>query len=296
MPSANYTQLAVDYQRIEKAIGALEKSFLQQPNLEKIAKSVALSEYHFQRLFSRWVGISPKRFLQFLTKEHAKALLEKSQNLLEVADEAGLSGTGRLHDLFVACEAVTPGEFKNKGEGLQIFYGLHPTPFGHCLLAVTERGICHFAFVQKGQRTYALKALKKKWENAKITVAPAKTRALVEQIFNPLKNGKPQPLHVLLAGTNFQMKVWEALLQIPAGAVASYEDIAARIGMPHASRAVGNAVAQNSIAYIIPCHRVVRKLGEFGNYRWGATRKKAMLGWEMAKQNGLASRTPERAH
>jgi len=296
MSSENFTQLSVDYQRIEKAILALGKSFLQQPNLEEIAKSAALSEYHFQRLFSRWVGISPKRFLQFLTKEHAKALLEKSQNLLAAADEAGLSGTGRLHDLFVACEAVTPGEFKNKGEGLQIFYGFHPTPFGHCLLAVTARGICHFAFVQNGQRTPALKLFKKKWENAKITVAPAKTRALIEQIFNPLKNGKPQPLHLLLSGTNFQIKVWEALLQIPAGAVASYEDIAARLGMPQASRAVGNAVAQNSIAYIIPCHRVVRKLGEFGNYRWGAARKKAMLGWEMAKRNDLAPRTLDFEH
>jgi AraC family transcriptional regulator of adaptative response/methylated-DNA-[protein]-cysteine methyltransferase len=296
MPSANYTQLSADYQRIERAILALDENFLQQPRLDEIAKSVALSEYHFQRLFSRWVGISPKRFLQFLTKEYAKALLEKSQNLLDVADETGLSGTGRLHDLFVACEAVTPGEFKNKGEGVQIFYGFHPTPFGHCLLAMTERGICHFSFVQKGGRTQALKLLKKKWENAKITVAPAKTRALVEQIFNPIKNGKPQPLHLLLSGTNFQIKVWEALLKIPAGTVASYENIAARIGMPKASRAVGNAVAQNPIAYIIPCHRVVRKLGEFGNYRWGAARKKAMLGWEAAKQNGIGPRTAALQH
>jgi len=296
MSSTNYTQLAVDYQRIEKAILALEKSFLRQPNLDEIAKSAALSEYHFQRLFSRWVGISPKRFLQFLTKEYAKELLEKSQNLFEVADETGLSGTGRLHDLFVACEAVTPGEFKNKGEGLQIFYGFHPTPFGHCLLAVTDRGICHFSFVQKGQRTNAIKSLKKKWENAKITVAPVKTRSLVEQIFNPIKNGKPQPLHLFLSGTNFQIKVWEALLKIPAGTVASYEDIAARIGMVKASRAVGNAVAQNPIAYIIPCHRVVRKLGEFGNYRWGAARKKAMLGWEMAKHHDLEPRTSDLEH
>jgi AraC family transcriptional regulator of adaptative response/methylated-DNA-[protein]-cysteine methyltransferase len=296
MSSTNYTQLSVDYQRIEKAILALEKSFLQQPNLDEIAKSVALSEYHFQRLFSRWVGISPKRFLQFLTKEYAKELLEKSQNLFEVADETGLSGTGRLHDLFIACEAVTPGEFKNKGEGLQIFYGFHPTPFGHCLLAVTDRGICHFSFVQKGERTKALKSLKQKWENAKITVAPAKTRALVDQIFNPIKSGKPQPLHLFLSGTNFQIKVWEALLKIPAGTVASYEDIAARIGMAKASRAVGNAVAQNPIAYIIPCHRVVRKLGEFGNYRWGAARKKAILGWEAAKQNDFGPRTSDRRH
>jgi len=283
MSSVNYTQLSADYQRVEKAILALEKDFLRQPRLDEIAKSVALSEYHFQRLFSRWVGISPKRFLQFLTKEYAKALLAKSQNLLEVADETGLSGTGRLHELFVTCEAVTPGEFKNKGEGLQIFYGFHPTPFGHCLLAVTDRGICHLSFVQNGERTKAIKSLKEKWENAKVIAAPTQTQPLVDQIFNPIKNGALRPLHLFLSGTNFQIKVWEALLKIPAGAVASYEDIAARLGMPKASRAVGNAVAQNPIAYIIPCHRVVRKLGEFGNYRWGVARKKAMLGWEMAK-------------
>ncbi len=284
MSSTNFTQLSADYQRIEQAILALEKNFRRQPSLDEIAKSVALSEYHFQRLFSRWVGISPKRFLQFLTKEYAKELIESSPNLLDVAYESGLSGTGRLHELFVTCEAVTPGEFKNKGEGLQIFYGFHPTPFGYCLLAVTDRGICHVAFVQEGERTQAIKSLQKGWENAKITVAPAKTRSLVDQIFNPIKNGKPRPLHLFLSGTNFQIKVWEALLKIPAGAVASYEDIAARIGLPKASRAVGNAVSQNQVAYIIPCHRVVRKLGEFGNYRWGAARKKAMLGWEMARK------------
>lgn len=284
MSSTNFTQLSADYQRIEQAILALEKNFRRQPSLDEIAKSVALSEYHFQRLFSRWVGISPKRFLQFLTKEYAKELIESSPNLLDVAYESGLSGTGRLHELFVTCEAVTPGEFKNKGEGLQIFYGFHPTPFGYCLLAVTDRGICHLAFVQEGERTQAIKSLQKEWENAKLTVSPAKTRALVDQIFNPIKNGKPRPLHLFLSGTNFQIKVWEALLKIPAGAVASYEDIAARIGLPKASRPVGNAVSQNPVAYIIPCHRVVRKLGEFGNYRWGAARKKAMLGWEMARK------------
>jgi len=282
MSSLNYPRLAADYQRIERAILALGKNFRRQPNLQEIAKSVALSEYHFQRLFSRWVGISPKRFLQFLTKEYAKELLQNSQNLFDVAYESGLSGTGRLHELFVSCEAVTPGEFKNKGEGLKIFYGFHPTPFGECLLATTERGVCHMAFVQKGKRAQAQKILKARWENAAMTQAPAKTRPLIEQVFHPLQNCKPRPLHLFLTGTNFQIKVWEALLKIPAGMVASYEDIAARIGMPKASRAVGNAVSQNPVAYLIPCHRVVRKLGEFGNYRWGPARKKAMLGWEAA--------------
>ncbi|MDZ7292412.1 MAG: bifunctional helix-turn-helix domain-containing protein/methylated-DNA--[protein]-cysteine S-methyltransferase [candidate division KSB1 bacterium] len=285
MPSTNYTQLSADYQRIEQAILTLGKDFRRQPSLKEMAKSVALSEYHFQRLFSRWVGISPKRFLQFLTKEYAKRLLEDSHNLLDVAYESGLSGTGRLHELFVTCEAVTPGEFKNRGEGLQVFYGFHPSPFGECLLALTERGICSLAFVQKGDRSQALKLLEERWMNARLIKAPSRTRPLIDQIYNPIKKAEPRPLHLFLSGTNFQIKVWEALLRIPPGAVVSYEDIAVYLGMPNASRAVGNAVAQNPIAFIIPCHRVVRKLGDFGNYRWGTARKKAMVGWEAVKRD-----------
>jgi AraC family transcriptional regulator of adaptative response/methylated-DNA-[protein]-cysteine methyltransferase len=263
----------------------LEKNFQKQPSLEEMARSVSLSEYHFQRLFSRWVGISPKRFLQFLTKEYAKELLKKSENLLDVTYQAGLSSPGRLHELFVTCEATTPGEFKNRGEGLKIVYGFHPSPFGECLLALTERGICSLAFVQKGNRAQALATLKSNWKKAQLSEDQSRTRPLIDQIFNPLKAGKPRPLHLFLKGTNFQIKVWEALLRILPGSVASYDDIAAHLKMPRAARAVGNAVAQNPIAFIIPCHRVIRSIGEFGNYRWGTARKKAMLGWEAAKRN-----------
>jgi AraC family transcriptional regulator of adaptative response/methylated-DNA-[protein]-cysteine methyltransferase len=285
METIDYKQLSNDYRRVEQAIAFLEENFSRQPELKEIAASVNLSEYHFQRLFTRWVGISPKRFLQFLTKERAKELLEKSHDVLGVAYETGLSGPGRLHDLFVTCEAVTPGEFKSRGEGLTIAYGFHPTPFGECLLAATERGICNLAFVQQGDRERVLDVLKSRWRKARLNKDMPRTRALVSQVFAWYIGQTPAPLHLFLNGTNFQIKVWEALLQIPPGAVVSYEDIAARIGMPSASRAVSNAVAQNPIPVIIPCHRVIRKAGEFGGYHYGAARKKALLGWEAARLN-----------
>lgn len=285
MNSDHYLQASIDYKRIESAIRFLEKNFHKQPSLRKIAESVYLSEYHFQRLFSRWVGISPKRFLQFLTKEYAKSLLEKSTNLLDVAYDAGLSSPGRLHDLFVSCEAVTPGEFKNKGEGLTIFYGFHPSPFGECLLAHTDRGICGLTFVQEGAHEHAVRKLKNNWKKAKTSEDPKLTQPLIDQIFTPLNSNKKHPLHLFLRGTNFQIKVWEALVRILPGNVVSYEDIANYIGRPKASRPVGNAVAQNPIPFIIPCHRVIRKIGEFGGYQGGSARKKAILGWEAVEVN-----------
>jgi AraC family transcriptional regulator of adaptative response/methylated-DNA-[protein]-cysteine methyltransferase len=285
METVDYGRLSQDYQRVEQAIAFLEENFHRQPELKEIAASVNLSEYHFQRLFTRWVGISPKRFLQFLTKERAKELLESSRDVLGVAYETGLSGPGRLHDLFVTCEAVTPGEFKSKGEGLTIAYGFHPTPFGECLLAVTERGICNLSFVQHDDRAQVLDALKNRWRKARLSKDATRTRPLVSRVFAWYIGQTPSPLHLVLSGTNFQIKVWEALLQIPPGVVVSYEDIAARIGMPSASRAVSNAVAQNPIPVIIPCHRVIRKAGEFGGYHYGTARKKALLGWEAARVN-----------
>lgn len=275
-------QLAEDYRRIEQAIIYIEENHHRQPTLKQVADSVGLSEYHFQRLFGRWVGISPKRFLQFLTVEHAKALLEEARDLLDVTYETGLSGPGRLHDLFVNCEAVTPGQFKSRGDGLVITYGFHPSPFGECLLALTERGICGLAFCQEGQRVSALAALAGRWERATLRDDAELTRPFVDRIFGPLKTRGPGPLHLVLKGTNFQIKVWEALLRIPAGRVVSYQDVARYIGMPNAVRAVGHAVGQNPIAYIIPCHRVIHKSGVLGNYRWGAARKRAMLAWEAA--------------
>jgi AraC family transcriptional regulator of adaptative response/methylated-DNA-[protein]-cysteine methyltransferase len=286
MKSETFSQAAVDYERIEKAIQFIADNFHSQPNLKEIAGKIHVSEYHFQRLFSRWVGISPKRFLQFLTKEYAKTLLEKSINLLDVTYESGLTSPGRLHDLFVSCEAVTPGEYKAKGEGLEIAYGYHATPFGECMLAKTDRGICGLSFVQNNDRQPVFASLEDRWRNATLIEDPDVTRPFVERIFNPSQGQKSTPLHLVLSGTNFQIKVWEALIKIPMGAVVSYEDVAAHIGMPKASRAVGNAVGSNPVSFVIPCHRVIKKTAEFGNYGGGVARKLALLGWE-AVQTGM---------
>ena len=285
MKSEAFTQAALDYERIEKAIQFLADNFHSQPNLKEIAGKIHVSEYHFQRLFSRWVGISPKRFLQFLTKEYAKTLLEKSINLLDVTYESGLTSPGRLHDLFVTCEAVTPGEYKARGEGLEIAYGYHATPFGECLIAKTGRGICGLDFVQNNERRPVFADLEDRWQNAILIEDPDVTRPFVERIFNPSQGQKETPLHLVLSGTNFQIKVWEALIKIPMGAVVSYEDVAAHIGMPKASRAVGNAVGSNPISFAIPCHRVIKKTAEFGNYGGGVARKLAILGWEAVRSN-----------
>jgi len=277
---------AMDYQRIEQAINYLGQSFREQPDLSEIARRVHLSEYHFQRLFRRWAGISPKRFLQFLTVEYAKKLLHESSDLLRVTYDSGLSSPGRLHDLFVNAEAVTPGEFKKRGVGVEITYGVHTSPFGDCLLAMTERGICNLSFISASERARAIKQLKSKWPKAVFRENSRATQPLFDQIFNSTKNGKTRKVNLFLQGTNFQIKVWEALLKIPSGFLLSYEDIAAMIGKPGASRAVGNAISNNPIAYVIPCHRVIRKIGVIGDYRWGSARKKAILAWEAAKRNG----------
>ena len=274
-----------DYERIEKSIKFLESNFPSQPGLKEVADHVGLSEFHFQRLFSRWVGISPKRFLQFLTKEYAKKLLQSDTNLLDVTYEAGLTSPSRLHDLFVTCEAVTPGEFKTKGEGVAITYGFHPSPFGKCLLAITGRGICGLYFVKNGNQRDVFAEFKQYWQKAALIEDPSATGPLIPLIFNPSLGKKREPLHLILKGTNFQIKVWEALTKIPFGMVVTYEDVAMQVGIPKATRAVGTAVGHNPISYIIPCHRVIRKNAEFGNYGSGPARKKAILGWEAARIN-----------
>ena len=275
------SQLCKDYRRVEQAIEFLETHFHRQPSLGEIAAAVELSEYHFQRLFSRWVGISPKRFLQFLTKEYAKKLIAQSDNILDVTYDAGLSSPSRLHDLFVTCEAMTPGQYKAKGSGLRLVYGFHPSPFGEYLLAVTDRGICALRFVQPGDHPDQLVAwLRFHWPQATMQRSQTRTRRLHEQVFTFTPDREPAPVHLYVQGTNFQIKVWEALLKIPLGKAVSYEDIARHIGMPRAARAVGNAVGRNPIPFLIPCHRVIRKMGDFGNYGEGPARKKAMLGWE----------------
>lgn len=276
-------QWSRDYARIESALAFIEKNIERRPGLAEAAGWVGLSEYHFQRLFSRMVGISPKRYEQFLAKEKAKALLDHSASVLDAAFEAGLSGPGRLHDLFVSCEAVTPGEFKTGGQGLAIRYGFHATPFGECLIAITERGVCGLSFVPARGRAAALESLEKEWRNAAVREDAAGTERIARRIFSGsgLGEGAAEgPLPLLLRGTNFQIKVWEALLAIPSGCVATYEAIARRIERPGSARAVGNAVGRNPIAFLIPCHRVIRGSGELGGYRWGTGRKRLLLAWE----------------
>ncbi|MBB3837989.1 AraC family transcriptional regulator of adaptative response/methylated-DNA-[protein]-cysteine methyltransferase [Runella defluvii] len=275
-------QQHIDYQRIEKAIRFIEANFQQQPSLAEIAEHVALSEFHFNRLFSRWAGTSPQRFLRFLTKEFAKERLAQSANLLDTTLEAGLSSTSRLHDLFVTYEAMTPAEFKHQGQGLTIHFGIHETPFGACFIAVTARGVMELRFLEEDEAEPLTHSLQQDWINATWIHAPEITQSTVNQIFD-VSHDAAQPITVLLRGTNFQIKVWEALLSIPKGQLASYEQIAQRIGQPSAHRAVGTAIGSNRIAYLIPCHRVLQKVGGIGGYRWGITRKKAILGWEMSQ-------------
>lgn len=278
----DFSQYKEDYERVERAIQFLEENYQRQPELADIARNIGLSEFHFQRLFTRWVGISPKRFLQYITKENAKRLLAESANVLEAAFDSGLSGPSRLHDLFVTCEAVTPGEYKNLGEGLRIAYGFHASPFGEILVAMTGRGISNLIFVQAGRQDEALAALQAHWLRAQLVEDSELSRPVVQRVFSVFSGGSPAPLHLHLHGTNFQIKVWEALLNIPIGAVATYDEIALRIGKPNASRAVGAALAKNPVAVLIPCHRVIRKMGDFGGYQWGLPRKKALLAWEQS--------------
>lgn len=271
-----------DYLRIEKAILYLGENFRRQPSLREVAREAGLSEYHFHRLFTRWAGISPKRFLQVLTAEHARGLLRESTNVLDAAHAAGLSGPGRLHDLTVNVYAMTPGEMKEEGAGLTIRYGVHPTPFGECLLAVTERGICGLSFLCADSGERAIDDLGVRWSRATLRESPRATKEIIGRIFDPARRGEGSPLAVWIRGTNFQVRVWEALVRIPPGCALSYDGVADRIGAPGAARAVGSAVGRNPVAFLIPCHRVIRKTGSFGEYHWGAPRKKAILAWEAA--------------
>jgi len=275
------TQDAIDYKRIEEAINYIRAHFKEQPNLDDVAEKVNLSPFHFQRLFTEWAGISPKKFLQYLSLDYAKSILkEKQATLFDAAFETGLSGTGRLHDLFINIEGMTPAEYKNGGKALAINYSFAESPFGNIIVASTPKGICYMAFAD--DRGEAFTHLVAQFPNAGYTqvVDAVQQEALFifKKDWSQLSNIK---LH--LKGTNFQLKVWEALLTIPIGGLSTYASVAGVIGRPTASRAVGSAVGDNPVAFLIPCHRVIKSTGEFGQYHWGATRKSAMIGWEAAK-------------
>ncbi|WP_290697587.1 methylated-DNA--[protein]-cysteine S-methyltransferase [Amphritea sp.] len=267
------------YETIAAAIRYIRCHAKNQPELAEVAAAVNLSEHHLQRLFSAWAGISPKRFLQYLTKEHALVALKKSANTLDAALAAGLSGGSRLHDLMISCEAMTPGEIKSGGEGVTLYYGSAPTPFGLALFGWTDRGVCYLAFCDDDLQS-RLEELFNQWPNATTQEDKQQAMLLTGQIFPTT----PQPgkLHLLLRGTNFQMKVWEALLQTTQGQFISYSQLAKTAGSPKAQRAIGSAVGANNIGFLIPCHRVIRESGVSGNYRWGAERKQAIHAWESA--------------
>ncbi|MGB5081555.1 MAG: bifunctional helix-turn-helix domain-containing protein/methylated-DNA--[protein]-cysteine S-methyltransferase [Burkholderiales bacterium] len=275
------------YRTVEQAIEYLHDHAREQPRLAEVAARVGLSEFHFQRCFSEWAGISPKRFLQYLSKEYAKEALRRSEDVLAAAYASGLSGPGRLHDLLVTCEAVSPGEHRALGEGVAMAYGFHATPFGECLIAVTARGICRLAFVGSEGRSAELDGVRRAWPRAALSREQSATGRLVAAIFDPANRDKP--LHLWVRGSNFQIKVWEALLRIAPGELVSYEQVARAVGAPRASRAVGAAVGANPVALLIPCHRVIRKAGEAGDYRWGLARKRALIGREAAG-SGAATR------
>ncbi|MEJ2721295.1 MAG: methylated-DNA--[protein]-cysteine S-methyltransferase [bacterium] len=272
-----------DFERIGAALEYLETHAREQPGLNDVAAHVHLSPYHFQRLFKRWVGISPKRFLQYLTVNHAKQILSQSRTVLDATYDAGLSSPGRLHDLFVGMDAVTPGEYRAGGKDIEIRYGAHASPFGTCLLAVTERGVCGLSFHDDRWCEDGLEYLRHLWPLSRIRRDPSATRPVFEILFSDPEDPTRYRLTLHVKGTNFQIKVWEALLRVAPGQLCAYGDIARHIGHPGAVRAVGTAVGANPIAWLIPCHRVITSMGSIGNYRWGPARKKAMIAWEMAR-------------
>ncbi len=271
----------IHYDKVAEAIAFLKTHYREQPSLEAIADEVFMSPQYFQRIFKEWAGISPKKFLQYISVENAKKILGESQNsLFDAAYETGLSGTGRLHDLFVSIEGMTPGEYKNGGQNLHINYSFAESPFGNIMVASTNKGICHMGFMDNNEA--AFEELRAKFPNAKyqqvVDIAQQNAMFIFTQEWDKLQKIK---LH--LKGTKFQLKVWEALLKIPKGKLVTYGSIAEKIKNPKASRAVGTAIGSNPVAYLIPCHRVIKGNGETGGYMWGQTRKSAIIGWEAAK-------------
>ena len=280
---------AKDYQLVCRNLAFLRENWRDQPSLEALAERNGLSAAHLQRLFMRWAGLSPKAFLQALTIDHARKLLRDSVSVLDTAYEVGLSGPGRLHDLFVTHEGMSPGLYKAKGQGLAIRHGFHDCPFGKALVMVTDYGICGLAFADDGQEQECFADMKRRWPDATYIEDEDRTAPIISRIFNPLHWRTEEPLRIVFIGSEFETTVWQTLLKIPMGGATSYSSIAAHIGKPKASRAVGAAVGKNPISFVVPCHRVLAKSGGLGGYHWGLTRKQAILGWEAGFLGGTSA-------
>src|ERR1700741_3473084 len=282
-PSFEPQVAASDYDIVRRAIGFISQEWRKQPEIESIAHAVGVTPTELHHLFRRWSGLTPKAFLQAITLDRARTLLRSSASVLDAAYEVGLSGPGRLHDLFVTHEAMSPGEWKSGGEGLSVAYGFHPSPFGSALVMTTERGLAGLAFADPGEEDAALDDMRGRWTKARYGEDKERTGAIARRIFDPTLWRPERPLRVVLIGTDFEVRVWETLLGIPMGRATTYSDIAAKLGKPKASRAVGAAVGKNPVSFVVPCHRVMGKSGDVTGYYWGLTRKRAMLGWEAAK-------------
>ncbi len=274
---------AADYAAVQRAIAYITEHWREQPEIEAIAAAVGVTDTELHHLFRRWAGLTPKAFLQALTLDHARKLLRDSASVLDTTYEVGLSGPGRLHDLFVTHEAMSPGEWKTGGEGLTIRYGFHPSPFGLALIMATDRGLAGLAFGDPGEERKALADMTSRWSQANYVEDRDGTGAIAQRVFDPKQWRAERPLRVILIGTDFQVRIWETLLSIPMGRAVTYSDIATKIQNPAACRAVGAAVGRNPISFVVPCHRVVGKSGELTGYHWGITRKRAMLGWEAGR-------------
>ena len=271
---------AADYDMVRRAIAHIRGHWREQPEIDEIAEAAGVSATELHHLFRRWAGLTPKAFLQALTLDSARQLLRDSVSVLDASYEVGLSGPGRLHDLFVTHEAMSPGEWKSGGDGLTISYGFHPCPFGTALVMATERGLSGLAFADQGKEKTALADMRRRWPKAKYAEDAARTAPLAQRIFDRKLWRPDRPLRVVLIGTDFEVRVWQTLLRIPMGRAATYSDIAGHVGSPKAARAVGAAVGKNPVCFVVPCHRVIGKSGELTGYHWGLTRKRAMLGWE----------------
>ncbi|WP_296077947.1 bifunctional helix-turn-helix domain-containing protein/methylated-DNA--[protein]-cysteine S-methyltransferase [uncultured Agrobacterium sp.] len=284
MLKEDITPVGSDYDTVRQVIEILTLDYRDQPSLEEIAARLDQSPTQLQKTFTRWAGLSPKAFLQAVTLDHAKRLLrEENLPLLETAIEVGMSGPSRLHDLFVTHEAMSPGEWKMKGRGLQIRYGYHPSPFGLALVMITDRGLAGCAFADPGEDTACFEDMARRWPNAIYVEDQAATAPYAERIFDPARWTSDKPLRVVLLGTDFQVRVWQSLLKIPMGRAVTYSHVAQDIGQPTASRAVGAAIGANPISFVVPCHRALGKSGALTGYHWGITRKRAMLGWETGR-------------